>query len=303
MEPDQNTDDNTIYTSNIAPGTFNQEFLSLSRGNAGKVTFNAAIQHKDNLHLGINLNSHFVNFDRITSFFESNDNTDSLIREVEFENSISTEGAGFSFQIGGILKVARILRLGFTYDSPVWYTLNDENIQFLSVVDDSNSRNTFDPQIINIFPNYRLRTPGKITGSAALVFGSIGLISFDYSRKDFSNTQLGPTSDFTEVNNNIEELLTVSNTFKIGGEYRYKNWSYRGGYRFEGSPYEDENILGDLTGYSLGIGYNFGSTKLDIAFDDFDRNSSSSLFNQGNLGSAQINSDNRRVTLTLGFDL
>jgi long-subunit fatty acid transport protein len=32
------------------------------------------------------------------------------------------------------------------------------------------------------------------------------------------------------------------------------------------SPYKKQNDIGDLTGYSGGLGYNFGSTKLDLSY-------------------------------------
>ena len=38
-----------------------------------------------------------------------------------------------------------------------------------------------------------------------------------------------------------------------------------GGYRFEESPYKVDFAMGDLTGYSTGIGYNFGESRLDVS--------------------------------------
>jgi len=304
LEPGEDVDDNTIYTSNIAPGTFNQEFTSISSGFIGKLTFNAAAEYKNRIYLGINLNSHFIDYDETTLFFESNSNTDSLIREVVFENSLSTIGTGFSFQLGGIAKITNTIRVGFTYGSPTWYTIREETTQALSTLRDGFSvSDVFDPQIINILPNYNLRTPGKIAASLALVINKQGLISFDYSRKDFGNTRLSPSSDFADQNNVINDNLTVASTYRIGGEYRYNNWSYRGGYRLEESPYEDTDFFGDLNGYSLGLGYDFGGTKLDIAYDNFNRDVNNQLFNVGLTDTARVDSDNSRITLTLSFNL
>jgi len=194
--------------------------------------------------------------------------------------------------------------VGLTYDSPTWYTIREETTQALSTLRDGFSvSDVFDPQIINILPNYNLRTPGKIAASLALVINKQGLISFDYSRKDFGNTRLSPSSDFADQNNVINDNLTVASTYRIGGEYRYNNWSYRGGYRLEESPYEDTDFFGDLNGYSLGLGYDFGGTKLDIAYDNFNRDVNNQLFNVGLTDTARVDSDNSRITLTLSFNL
>jgi long-subunit fatty acid transport protein len=60
---------------------------------------------------------------------------------------------------------------------------------------------------------------------------------------------------------------TLQNTgeLRVGAEYKIERLSLRGGYRYEQSPYQDKTTIGDLTGYSGGLGYNFGSTKLDLS--------------------------------------
>lgn len=308
LEPENNTDANTLYSSNISSGLFNQQYSYASRGYNGKFTFNIASQYDDNLYLGLNLNSHFINYERSTFLNESNSNTGSLVSNVQFENNLSTIGAGFSFQIGAITKLTEEFRLGFTYDSPTWYTITEETSQYLSTIRDdagSNMTQIISPNVINIFPDYRLQTPGKLTGSLAYVFGEKGLISFDYSRKDYGNIKFKPTSDvfFAVQNNIISNNLKAASTYKIGGEYRYRDISFRGGYRLEESPYENENFYGDLNGFSLGLGYNFGNIKLDLAYDQSDRTVNNQLYSVGLTDTASIDSKNSNVTLTLGFSL
>ncbi len=308
LEPNSDTDDNTLYTSNIAPGTFNQRYNYAARGYNGKFTFNIASQYKDNLFFGLNLNSHFINYERSTFLSESNSNTGSLVSNVQFENNLSTIGSGFSFQLGAIAKLTDEFRIGFTYDSPTWYTIAEETTQYLATVRNdagSNITQVINPNIINIFPDYKLQTPGKLTGSLAYVFGEQGLISFDYSRKDYGNVKFKPTSDtyFADQNSIINDNLKVASTYRIGGEYRYKAFSFRGGYRLEETPYKNENFYGDLKGFSLGLGYNFGNIKLDLAFDQSDRSINHQLYNVGLTDAAVIDSKNSNVTLTLGLNL
>lgn len=307
LEPlDIDDDENTEYTSNIAPGNFFQEFDYLSLGNNGKFSVNMAFQYNEKIHLGLNLNSHFIDFEKNTYLFEENTNTGSLINEVNFENKLYTNGEGFSLQLGTIIKLSDELRFGFSYASPTWLTLREESTQYLSTVNDIDSQSyVVNPSVINIFPDYNLKTPGKITGSLAYIFGKSGLISFDYSRKNYANTSF----DFrnsqinSNMNNAINENFTVSNTYRIGTELRQKNFSFRGGYKLIESPYKNKDIYGDLSGVSVGLGYNFGNSRLDLSYLNTQRELSQSLFNQGDLGSTTIDSNISDITLSLSINL
>ena len=306
LEPDADDDNNTSYTSNLANGNFDHDYYYTSTGMNGKIAFNMAAQYGDNLYLGLNLNSHFINYDRTTSLFENNSNNNSLVSSIEFNNTLSTTGSGFSFQLGGILKLTNEFRLGLTYDSPTWYTISEETTQYLATIRDDNGANVtavVNPQIVNIYPNYRIQTPAKITGSLAYVFGTQGLISFDYSVKDYSATQFKPTGDFTGLNSDVANVLTSASTYRIGGEYKIQQFSLRGGYRFEESPYANGFTVGDLNGYSLGLGYSFGNTKLDLTYDYFERESDIPLYNVGLTNTANILNKNSNVTLSLSFNI
>jgi long-subunit fatty acid transport protein len=308
LEPFTDSDDNTNYSSNIAPGTFDQDYTYAARGYNGKLSFNIASQYRDNLYLGLNLNSHFIDYEKSTYLYEGNSNAGSLVNEVGFENNLHTTGTGFSFQLGAILKLSEELRAGLAYNSPTWYRISEETTQYLETVrndggSDINLR--IDPNTVNVFPDYRLQTSGKVTGSLAYVFGDEGLISFDYSRKDFGNTKFKPTSDsyFSSQNNLMSNTLKNASTYKFGGEYRFKQYSFRGGYRFEESPYEDHSFYGDLTGFSLGLGYNFGNMKLDLAFDQSDRSVKNQFYAVGLTNAAQVDSKISNITATLSFNL
>jgi long-subunit fatty acid transport protein len=218
-----------------------------------------------------------------------------------------TYGNGFSFQLGAIVKATKEIRLGLAYQSPTFYNLNDELSQSLTVVSEKEGSNsvtdTVNPDVINTYQPYKLQTPDKITGSFAYVFGKTGLLSVDYSRKNYGNTQYNPNNEFRDVNNGMSNLLTKTGELRIGGEYKIKQWSLRGGYRFEESPYKNKTTFGDLTGYSGGLGYNFGSTKLDVSYSTSKRDSNQRFFSQGFTDSSAVNTTNNNVSLTLLFEL
>ena len=307
LEPGDSSDDsNTTYTSNIADGDFYQEYSYVSTGYNGKFSANLGFQYNKNIYFGINLNSHYINFERSTYFYEDNTNLGSTINQVNFDNTLSTTGEGFSLQLGSIVKVNDYIRLGLSYDSPTWMRLREETTQYLFTVDDGANLNTeVDPRVITIFPDYNLRTPAKLTGSAAFVLGKTGLISIDYSRKDYSTTKFRSniSGEFSQQNSFISNTLKAANTFRIGGELRHKAFSYRAGYKMEQSPYEDTSVYGDLRGFSLGLGYSFGNAKLDLAYENSKRETDYRLFNAGNLNAARIDNTFSNISLSLSMSL
>ncbi len=305
INADNNDPQNTSYTSAIAPGNFNQRYSYAATGLNGKFSFNFAGEYQDFLYLGANLNTHFLNYDRSTRFLETNSNPGSEINEVYFAESLNTTGNGFSLQLGAITKLSDYFRLGASYESPTWYTISEQTTQYLETNNDFNESVVLDPNVINIYPNYNLKTPSKLTGSAALVFGAKGLISVDYVYKDYTNTEFRPVDDpdFEIQNANIVDNLKAASSIRLGGEYRIQNFSLRAGYRMEESPYLDEFTVGELIGYSGGLGYDFGNLKLDLSYDKVDFDENRQLYQVGLTNAANINRDISSLVLSISFGL
>jgi hypothetical protein len=299
---------NTSYVSNVAGNSFDQDYTFISDGYNGKAAFNLATQYKDNLYLGINLNSHFFDYQQTTILRERNASQSSLVNAVRFENNLRTFGSGFSFQLGAIQKVGDDIRLGFTYDSPTWITISEEGSQRIvtdRVEDENVITADVNPRITNVFQDYQLTTPAKYTGSIAYLFGTQGLLSLDYVYTDYSQISFRPKSDpfFDEQNTNIDTRLRAAGTYRLGGEYRMAQWSFRGGYNLTESPYEDEETIGDLTGYSLGLGYNFGEIKLDFAYQNQEQDRNQSLYTTGLTSQAGVTRNTQNFIATLTFSL
>ncbi|MCI9844800.1 OmpP1/FadL family transporter [Flavobacterium pectinovorum] len=309
-----NDANNIQYNTNVpAGGNYIQENEIYARGYNSKLSFNIATSYKDRIFLGANLNVHVTDYRRSSSFYEENFNDlepTETISYLRFNNDLYTYGNGFSFQLGAIAKVTEAFRLGLAYESNTWYELYDELSQSLYTTTENNANQISDhpvnPRVTNVYEPYTLQTPGKFTFSGAYVFGKSGLISIDYSIKDYGNSRFKPTndSDFRPLNSQINNELTNNGELRIGGEYKIKRLSLRGGYRFEESPYKDEKTIGDLNSYSGGLGYNFGGTKLDLAYSFTERKSNQRFFEAGSFsGAPNITSKLNNVSLTLLFEL
>ena len=273
IDPIDNTDTNTQYVSNLGTGEFNQNYYDFGEGNSSRYTFNIGTQYKDKLQLGLNLNYHYFKYSNTVDLIENNSNADSRVTYINFSNYLFTIGDGISLQIGGIYKVTESLRLGLNYKSPTWFTIEEQfqqsistNGEYLDDNDDNLLPFTFSPNTINLFDPYNLRIPSTTTASAAYVFGEYGLLSIDYSYKDYSNLQFGPSNDpyFRDQNQLISSIFKPTSTLRLGTEFRFQNLSVRGGYVFQETPYKDKNILNNTNTYSFGFGYNLGASRIDF---------------------------------------
>lgn len=310
---DETNLNNDTYFANNPGGNYYQENSIVATGFNGKLTFNGAASYKDKLFFGLSLNSHFTDYVQSSRFYESNNNNATTgLRNLTFGNDLYTYGTGFSFNLGVIGKINKEIRAGLSYESPTWYKLNDELLQTLSSTgynygtpaNPNLSSTTVDSNITMIYDPYKLRTPSKFTGSLAYIFGKKGLISIDYSIKDYSNTKFrDPYGDFASVNNRMNDVLDTTGEIRIGAEYRIKQFSLRAGHRSEESPYKNSWTIGSLKSYSGGLGYNFGDTKVDLSYTYAKRISNPSFFEQGFTDAAKINLVNNNVSLTLLFEL
>lgn len=308
INPVEDIPSNISYISNYGTGNFNQDYALASRGYSGKYTFNLSTQYKDQYFFGINFNAHTIDYRHTTFLTENNANSNSSIKRIYFENNLAVLGNGFSMQLGGIAKLNEKIRIGVTYDTPTWFTISEETTQYLesSRVEDENSFSiSINPRIINVFNNYRLISPGKIAVSGAYIFGKSGLISLDYSYKDFGSIKFKPSSEsyFQSLNESISNSLRGASTIKLGGEYRFQQLCFRGGFHYSETPFRDTSILDELFGYSLGLGFNFENYHLDLAYIRTEQNSSNELFNSG-LTSRYTSIENQNnFILTLGINL
>ena len=281
INPFDNIDLNSFYSSNSNPQNqaVDHDFFISNSGKNGKHSFNISGQFKANLYLGINLNSHYSEFRRIDRLTEFNYGSGSDFISTVFENDLNTVGSGFSFQLGSIYKFNN-LRIGFSYQSPIWYNFTDELLQYIET-SKKNGIDVVDPRIINIY-EYSLKTPSIFSFGLAKVFGSKGLISLQYDLTDFSNLKFNVADgdiNFINQNNKIERSLKSAGILKLGGEYRISRLSFRGGYYNQQSI--NSIINDDSYGYSFGLGYDLGSSLLNIGILNQNIKKSESMYQEG----------------------
>lgn len=199
---------------------------------------------------------------------------------------------GFNFKLGLIYRPLPTVRLGVSYESPSWYTVNqvfeyDITARFNAPPLQGVSRNTASPIFSTGEYSYRLRTPGIWRFGLSAVLAKKFIASVDYHLTQPVNNHLYTNRNSYNISESllntsyqpaIDDLFSnVQNTVAAGLEYRFKNFFIRGGYRYVSSPYQDDLrsvTLSEITHISGGLGAFFGPIGLDFTFvsSNFDRN-------------------------------
>lgn len=290
----------TKYRSNV-PNPHKIDFHNITQGQVSKFNFNIATQYGNDLYLGANLNSHRIDYKRITRHYEyyhaDNSLNENPIRYAFFENEYRTEGKGISVQLGAIFKATKELRLGLSYQSPIWYSLQEQLTQRLET-------QTFNKQVYDtgvlptaVYESYDYSTPSEVTASIAYIFGRKGFLSLDYSYKGNSYH----FDDFEGLNEVVKNQIRPTSSLRLGGEYRFtQNFSVRAGYRYAQNPYKNQKNANDLNAYSLGFGYYLGGIYFNVSYDVTYQNTDFQLY-ESVYDSAKIKSRRNNLHFTIAF--
>ena len=283
---DDLTDPNiTNYQSNTVIGNngYKHRLNTTTQGQINRYTINLSSVYKNKLHIGFNINTYNLTYTKINDFKESDYGNRSGVTQINFNNKLTTTGTGTSFQLGMIYKLSKSYRLGLTLESPTYYSLTDRVRQTL-VTDRSEStgRIRLSPEIETLFPAYDLQTPASLKTSFAYVYKDKGLISIDYTRRDFAQTQFGPEQDsyLRYLNEQIAGDYQANRILQVGMEYRLNpQINLRYGYLKENSSFQSLDNSRKIR--TFGLGYNFGASLLELSFISGTNLSFNPLFDQG----------------------
>ena len=179
-----------------------------------------------------------------------------------------------NLNLGLIYKPIDVLNLGFTFQSPTWYSLNEEYEAAMSA---KYNNYEFEQEDIIlgqqdavtdlVVSNYGLNTPLKLGGGATFFVGKNGFISADVDWVDYSAGRIS-SNDFEESPDNqvINDIYTSTINYRMGGEARINMMRLRAGYAYFGDPYSDPSGFDQSSQqFSGGIGVKINSFSIDLA--------------------------------------
>jgi hypothetical protein len=143
-----------------------------------------------------------------------------------------------------------------------------------------------------------------MTYSAAYTFGENGLISVDYSTRNYGNASYQEEANsnyFSNINLQIQQQYAASTRLAVGGEYRIGSISLRGGYFNETDRIALTNS--GSTGYTLGLGYQWGGNAFGVSLINQENTLTQKLYSEGLTNSIILNNNPLQITFSYNFKL
>lgn len=301
-------DDNNEYFNDFADAGYGQvqERTIRKRGAIGEYLLSFGANYNHRLYLGATLGINRARFEQTVIHYEGDPNDIiSFTDNFTFEEYLFTRGVGYNLKLGVIGRPADFIRLGAAYHLPTFYYMNDEFENTMEAYIDPEEDFT-NPQFASSGLGeyrYRLRTPGKAVGSAAVTFGQVGLISMDYEFINYKGADLSASDyNFNSENQDIQNIYRATHNFRFGGELRFGPAYVRGGYAFYASPFatSEPNVDADRSIISAGIGVRNRFFFVDATYSYAKYQESYYLYVPGIIDGAVLNANNNSVRVTVG---
>jgi hypothetical protein len=278
-------DANAIYTQD---GTLSYDFAGNPQANIGReqivntsgrssemvVSFGGNLE--DKLMVGGTIGIPFVKF-RQDADYNERDKTNAIefFDALNYNDYLSTEGVGINAKLGINYWVSQAFRVGAAVHSPTYMRMTDRFSTSFSY-DYTDGSGSIDGEA-QLSPDgtsdYRLRTPWRAIGSAALVADKMGFLSADIEFVDYSASAYNFTADVAStdnqayertVNNDIQRTFKQTMNVRVGAELAKNKFRLRGGLNLLGKPEQGES--GYNMAYSAGIGVRGSSFFWDLGW-------------------------------------
>ena len=236
---------NNYYTTqlfNYNGESIPTEHTVATSGRIGESAFSIAGNYADKVYIGATLGVDKIIYNRSKTHFEES-NSDSLsIANFSFTENLVTTGNGVNLKLGIIVLPESWLRLGLALHTPTnfYYMRDTWNSEIRTNFKDGES---YALESLSSSYVYKMRTPGKVIGSVALVAKKLGVFSVDLEYLDYGNALLkrhkgsGDNYDFNYENTTSDLIYQSGINLRMGAEYKITNqFMGRIGYGLIGQP-------------------------------------------------------------------
>jgi len=276
-------DNNLYYSSDyqkFGPNNLLHKFQTVdSRGGINEMLFSYGANYNDVFLFGLNVGIPFINYSETKSYTEQALDASSVLKKLNYEEYLQSSGVGINFKGGMILKMAKYFRLGASFHSPTYYSLEDDyNTDLLYEYDEGEGLKSNEKESPGAYFKYKFRTPWRYTGSLGAIYklGDLnGFVDFDVEYADYStgkfdftaySSEEGDALNQQEQNERIREELKASLTYRIGTELAYKKLRMRGGIALPDTPFEKDDLTDVVPTYTLGAGIRGDKVFIDFAY-------------------------------------
>ncbi|MCG8605921.1 outer membrane protein transport protein, partial [bacterium] len=266
------------YDENFAFQWFNdtpddsvtQAWRENGTGSLNAWVLSGAVDVSPNMSLGVGLNFWTGGQDFEDTFRERDSENIYSFDAFTHENTLNTDITGVNLKAGGLIRMGRMMRLGFSVATPTTFTVEekwserDELVWDDGALEDSLETGTFE---------YKVQSPWTFSAGASLSLLNF-VFSGDVEYNDWSQIQYKsepPVFPLTEIEANrlIRDNYRATLRTRLGAEFTLPltGISFRTGYFRDPSIRQDRDLNEDKQFLSAGVGFLVDKqVKLDVAF-------------------------------------
>jgi len=227
--------------------------------------------YSNKLYLGLGIGITSLRYNMTNTFTESgaasildaNNNPMNVTYTSVYSQNQFTTGDGFNLRLGFIYKPADAVRIGATFTTPTYYTVQDDYSEGLRTDYNVGSPSPGGP---SDYPfTYNFHTPLKVSGGLAVFFSNYGFLTADAEYLDYSSVKLSSTDGYDATNDNHDIRASYQSTANIhaGGELKLDQVFIRGGYGIQGNPQKGVESTKTISG---GLGVRFEKFYVDATY-------------------------------------
>lgn len=299
----------TIFSDygNNANSTYGQTVRRIisNEGYAGEHSISAAGNIDDKIYFGFTMGISRINAETRYTHLESDDNnTIPIFDNFTYTDVVSTEGKGYSFKVGAIVRPISALRIGFSFQSPTVYRLSEYYYDSM-VANDIYGHYEETNETYSFF--YTLTTPMRINTGVSLQVGKLGIVSADYEFVDYSHARFSRADDgydYFNENEDIKNIYASAHNLRLGAELRLNSMFYlRGGYAYYGSGFAagEDNQDNSHTIYSGGFGVRQSNFYFDLAYSVRHNSQAYFMYGSPDVDRVDITYNRNMASATIGF--
>lgn len=285
--------------------------------------------YKDKLYMGVSIG--FFNFsyvrrneyrevfhypqdyiDNNLAYFPVDDQLSiQFVDDLQLSESLTIDGSGINAKLGFIYRPVEELTIGLSYQTPTVYSLNNEEsfdlASHVTNIQESDEDEPFDSDAVSKgnlnLAEYNLSTPSRIGAGLAYFFEKYGFITADaeyvnYEANRFTSNEFSTSN----LNQDVDDLLTPVVNYRVGGEFRYELLRVRLGYAMNHNPIKvaNDQVQRDQQTISGGIGIYLPVFFADLTISNTQFESDFAPY----LGAPYYlrENSNTKAMLTLGFN-
>lgn len=289
-----------------------QDEVVTESGKKQQLNFAYAGNYDDKLYIGANVGVLFIDHTQKRVYTEQSGQSGSTFQDFTLTQEESTSGVGVNLNVGALYRFSDRFRWGLSIQTPTALRLTEDYSADITTnynnleLSEGQSVNGIETRVRPSQLEYRLNTPLILRTGFSSFFSKNGFITAEMEYIPYQMMSLSTDFDPLRGDNSvIQNQYRAGINLKAGGEYRYDNFRFRGGYAYYDRQMRQEfdPERKGMHNITTGLGMRFAEYYADISFVYNIINERYSRYEHPSAPSFDVDTKSNRLFVTLSGGL